>query len=105
MRKLLLAAFALAIMATPALAYVQVGHLPKEQTQKQVAKQPQVQGYSVSKDVGQGAITPPSPGDTDVNVSGEEPNGTQPVPEPGTMVLASMGLIALGVASRRRRRG
>lgn len=31
------------------------------------------------------------------------PTTSQPVPEPGTMVMASMGLLALGATLRRRR--
>jgi len=45
---------------------------------------------------------PQQPVDLDWNRNSHHP--VQPVPEPGTMALASMGLIALGSAARKRRK-
>ena len=48
-------------------------------------------------------ITPPTPKPiSDLATRDDEP--ARPVPEPGTMALASMGLIALGAAARGRRK-
>jgi len=86
----------MALAATPAFAYVQPGTF-------------------VGSDKSMGLL-PPSPislndvsdppGVTGIIAPSESPvtdGASAPVPEPGTMAMASMGLMALGATLRRRR--
>jgi hypothetical protein len=101
MRKFLLGLAMLVVLASPSFAYVQSGHLLQD---------PQSSGKAPNSDVmaryrwrmGDGAPPAPNPGIGPLGDPGE--TVTRPIPEPGTMVLASLGLLALGV-SRARRRG
>jgi len=93
MKKWLLVVTFLALLAAPSFAYVQGGQVL-----------PNAQGALPSPDatvrirkwIDSPNVTPL------VEPVGD--GATRPIPEPGTMVLASLGLLALGV-SRAKRRG
>ena len=92
---------AVTLMAGLAFAYVQPGHLP--QTPSNTA--PAVVGSGQDATPLPDVMTDPLMGHHHRGGRGCTPPGpTNPVPEPGTMMLASMGLIALGASLRRRRR-
>jgi len=101
MKKLLLSVSLLALLAAPSFAYVQGGQLLDNAPSKDKAT---ANGAVKMQRWLTGTPGPGAPVPTTEPVY--EPLGevTKPIPEPGTMVLASLGLLALG-ASRARRRG
>ena len=99
MKKMLLTLAALIVIAAPSFAYVQSGNLPSRPAPAGSLPDADNGGIGM-ENVGVGALTPP--GSTPIEPLGDQPP-TRPVPEPATMVLASMGLLALGAAGRKRR--
>ncbi len=92
------------LLASTAISYVQVANLPQAPAQ--------VSGSRTDVGTGGGVAPLPRIVNTDPGIGAnhgisgdgaEDERPANPVPEPGTMTLASLGLIALGVAARRRR--
>jgi len=102
MKKWLLGISLIALLAAPAHAYVRTGSVP------QIKNQRTDDGTSTDPThrSGNGTGTENLPRPSDGPGGGGtvlDDRPTRPVPEPGTMVLASLGLIALGAATRKRR--
>ena len=111
MKKLVLPVAALLLVALPAMAYVQPGSLNQKakvgatptkssRTTQNMDGGSGVGGSTNSRErVGSGATTTDPFADTPVQSDAP----TKPVPEPGTMAMASMGLLAIGAALRHKR--
>jgi hypothetical protein len=103
MKKLLLSLVLLAVLAAPSFAYVQSGHLLQGQQSTSQGRSGHGSRW-LDGEIGTGGGSPGigiTGGPVGAPISDD---ATRPIPEPGTMVLASLGLLALGV-SRARRRG
>jgi hypothetical protein len=88
--RVLAVAALLALAATPAFAYVNTGNLVESDGPNAPST-----GYATGNF---GHVTPSA-----IPINRNQPS--HPVPEPGTMAMASMGLMALGAHLKKRNRG
>ena len=95
MKRIALIAGALLLLSSPVLAYVQAGSLGSS---PKVSRDERHHGLKDHSDDN----WCPDPG-TGGHPEGDDGHPARPVPEPGTMALASMGLVAIGLAFRNRR--
>jgi PEP-CTERM motif-containing protein len=99
MTKVFLVAGLLLLMAAPLNAHVRPGSIPGsgKTTESYKSKDPR-EDPGDFEDEGNG-----NDGDQGDEGQGEGENPSQPVPEPGTMALGAMGMMALGAAIRKHR--
>ena len=96
MRKAVLGLAAMMVLAAPVLAYVQPGSLSSKTTTRE--------GDRVAKEQSDNpGLSDPSTTEVPATIEPVEGAPVKPVPEPGTMAMASMGLLAIGAALRHRR--
>ena len=103
LRKAVLILGALMVLAAPVYAYVQPGSLAGTTKVKEGGPAPKESDGGGNGGEGSGAAGPVY---TDIPNYIEpitETDAVKPVPEPATMAMASMGLLAVGAALRKRR--
>jgi hypothetical protein len=96
LKKAVIVLAALMVVAAPAFAYVQQGSLGST-TKIKDGPHPKEQSDGAG-----GSTYEPNRDDIPVGIQPAEET-VKPVPEPATMAMASMGLLAVGAALRKRR--
>ena len=99
MRKAVIILGALMVLGAPVFAYVQPGSLAGTTKVKGGGPAPKEQSDGSTGSEGAGPMYTEIP----VTVEPVTDGTVKPVPEPATMAMASMGLLAVGAALRKRR--